>query len=656
MICYSSGYGGDSTTGTSHLSRDAALGAGPTSHHQREGQEIGGESGRTFPLSGSSTTDAGTTEPGLGSSTRGIGPGTGPTTGTSHQGSLDQDVPLSGAYNEDSWKHDHSHQFGGDPCGGPEASAPGAPHFSKGPHALDTANRLDPHVNAGIGVPTGSTNTGSSSTTGAGLGSSKAETGIGSTTPSTALGSSTSGDRHLGRDAALAGGVGAAGVGAYESSRDGTSSTTAGPHSSNLANKVDPRVDSDRSAQHGTSNAGLGSGVTGSSSTTAEPHSSNIANKADPRVDSDLSGQRGTTTIGSASGVVGSPAEGTSLPSDIPSSGKSTGSGHHMGRDAGLGGTTDPSSTSRTRTNDPVGTSKDRHYGRDAGLAGAGGLAAYEGEKHLGGSNYDPSHPTQPSTGASPATGALYDSGNGPTTGISQKGIGHHDGRDTGVAGAGGAAAYEPDKHLPGKTDRSAENYPTDTSTGKDHHYGRDAAIGAGGAGLVGTAYEAEKRRAEPSSTTGDGAYDSREPSSAAGAGAYNTREPAKPHTGRDAALAGGVGAGAGALAGEELSKKDLKQQEKEMEKEHKHQGKEMEKEQKAHQKEIEKEQKTHQKEIAKEQKAEHKAHDKAVAKEEKAHEKEVAKAEKKHEKETAKEEKHEEKKHHGGILGLFKR
>jgi hypothetical protein len=81
-------------------------------------------------------------------------------------------------------------------------------------------------------------------------------------------------DHHLGRDAAVAGGVGGA---AYEAdkhhrknqlndpntlgnTRDSTitgqptttsgATTTAGPHSSNLANKADPTVDSDRSKDH----------------------------------------------------------------------------------------------------------------------------------------------------------------------------------------------------------------------------------------------------------------------------------------------------------------------------------------------------------------------------------------------------------------------
>ena len=119
----------------------------------------------------------------------------------------------------------------------------------------------------------------------------------------------------------------------------GHHSTTAGPHNSNLANKADPRVDSDRDGSrnlgaaqpgYGTSgtSTGLGSGydnTTGSGygdrssgtgltgtgshhrndpySSTTGPHSSSLGNKADPRVDSDRDGRSGLT--GTGSGLTG---------------------------------------------------------------------------------------------------------------------------------------------------------------------------------------------------------------------------------------------------------------------------------------------------------------------------------------------------------------
>ncbi|KFA76791.1 hypothetical protein S40288_09156, partial [Stachybotrys chartarum IBT 40288] len=119
----------------------------------------------------------------------------------------------------------------------------------------------------------------------------------------------------------------------------GPATHTDGPHSSNMANKADPRVDSDRDysrnmganpsgtattgtthGTHGTTGAGLtgshgttgaGIGSTGHSANVG-PHSSNMANKADPRVDSDLDGNRGLgsntygTTGTHGSGLTGS--------------------------------------------------------------------------------------------------------------------------------------------------------------------------------------------------------------------------------------------------------------------------------------------------------------------------------------------------------------
>ncbi|KAJ5871081.1 uncharacterized protein N7529_003434 [Penicillium soppii] len=70
---------------------------------------------------------------------------------------------------------------------------------------------------------------------------------------------------------------------------ESTQSSNHGPHSSNIANKADPRVDSDRDhhASHGTVPGGVGLGSTYyTTSTNAGPHNFNIANKLDPRVDS----------------------------------------------------------------------------------------------------------------------------------------------------------------------------------------------------------------------------------------------------------------------------------------------------------------------------------------------------------------------------------
>lgn len=69
----------------------------------------------------------------------------------------------------------------------------------------------------------------------------------------------------------------------------GPAPNTAGPHRSDLANKLDPRVDSKMVA------------LPGPAPTTAGPHHSDTLNKLDPRVDSDMDGSRtfGHPVVGS---------------------------------------------------------------------------------------------------------------------------------------------------------------------------------------------------------------------------------------------------------------------------------------------------------------------------------------------------------------------
>jgi len=139
-----------------------------------------------------------------------------------------------------------------------------------GPHGSNLANKIDPRVDS----TTGMTNTG------------MGNTGMGTT----GMGTTGSGFTH---------------------------STNAGPHNSSMANKMDPRVDSDRDGSYtagggntyGAGSTGYGStgygnttgtgaGMTGNThhnKNTAGPHTSDLANKLDPRVDSDLDGSK---TIG----------------------------------------------------------------------------------------------------------------------------------------------------------------------------------------------------------------------------------------------------------------------------------------------------------------------------------------------------------------------
>lgn len=495
---------------------------------------------------------------GYGSSSIGYGSGTGPTTGAAHQGTLEREGGLGGStgvgsgvagYGPESWKHDHGthgHTYEGDPCVH-GAAVPG-PHFTTGPHATDTANRLDPHVASGIGEPSATIHKDSGSE-------------LGST--------SHAGDHHHGRDAALAGGAGAAGIGAYESSRGPSGSAT-------------------------------------ESTTSTGPHKSSLLNKLDPHARSDLKQDDSVDTTGS-SGTAGSSGlnkSSTTGVSDLPSS---------------------------------QATTRDHHHGRDAGFVGAGGVAGYEAEKHL----RDPKHTDTASTGISdpyssssidPRVDSKSSSGLTGSTDPTRSSKDHHYRRDAGLAGTGGVAAYEAEKHLgKGASSNNSSRLPestgataydssrgptgtgTDSLTGKDHHYGRDAGIAGIGAGGV-AAYEAEKHhdRSEPRTATGSSA----DPSTG-----YGDRDQSSgSHTGRDSAVIGGAGAGVGAASGAEFSKKEAEKLERQQHKE------------------IEKEQKSFHKDQAK--------HEKVLEKEEKKHEKALAKEEKKH----------DDGKKHGGILGLFHR
>lgn len=106
-------------------------------------------------------------------------------------------------------------------------------------------------------------------------------------------------------------------------------SSTAAPHSSNLANKADPRVDSDVSRTTGASD--YPSRFDGHGSTTTGTHSSDPANKVDPRVDSAGSSTMDNTGHGSTSDAYRSDT------SAIRSSGNQGSPGHNTGAGTGVG-------------------------------------------------------------------------------------------------------------------------------------------------------------------------------------------------------------------------------------------------------------------------------------------------------------------------------
>ncbi|KAJ5371117.1 uncharacterized protein N7496_007209 [Penicillium cataractarum] len=203
-----------------------------------------------------------------------------------------------------------------------------------------------------------------------------------------------------------------AGVNTYDSAR----SSNYGPHDSNMANKVDPRVDSDRDgrAAYGAHTTSTGVGSTGLATGTGAnayestrssnhgPHDSNIANTMDPRVDSDRSnlGTHGAhyTTAGTTSTGLGSHTSSTGFGSGMATGTganayESTRSSNHGPHDSNMANTMDPRVDS-DRSN--MGTHGSHHHstGHSTGLgvgAAAGAAAgAYGHHESNRSSNHGP--------------------------------------------------------------------------------------------------------------------------------------------------------------------------------------------------------------------------------------------------------------------------
>ncbi|PQE08402.1 cell surface protein [Rutstroemia sp. NJR-2017a BBW] len=463
---------GVSGTHQLHLGRDAALGTGAAAGlaHHEHGQH--------------NTHD----NQGLGSGVSGT-----------HQSHLGRDAALgtgaaAGLAHHEHGQHQATHGLGGG---------------VGGPHTTATANLLDPKVN-----PTGPTET------------AHKHHGHGGRVEGGGAEEADGDHGHLGTSA----GTGILGKSEYEAGHH-TGSTTAGPHSSNLANKADPRVDSDLSKSQGhhygrdAAVAG-GLGAAGASAygaghhdnTTAGPHSSNLGNKADPRVDSDLSrsqdhhyGRDAALAGGVGAAGLGAHEAGHSTHQNPNTLSSGT---------TGYGNTTaGPHSSNLANKADPrvdSDRSKDHHYGRDAAVAGGVGAAGYEANKHLGHNDST----THSNTTAGPHDSNLANKADPRVD--SDRSKDHHYGRDAALAGGAGGAAYEANKHLGHNNNTHTTHGPTTTTTttstagphdsnlankadprvdsdrSKDHHYGRDAAL-AGGAG--GAAYEANKHLGHDNNT-----------------------------------------------------------------------------------------------------------------------------------------------------------
>ena len=581
-------------------------------------------------LDGSRTVGSAGYPSGIGSTTGAIPPSVSEQDGRTGAGSGIGNLPTgqtaAGGYGPESWKHEHvscGHEFAGDPCH--DGSVEGRPLFTKGPHVTDTANLLDPHVTPQVRLASESTAISSDKEPGLntqigdahrrevpGLGSTtygddrqgREVSELGSTThpdsyrggEATASESIGQKDKHHGRDAALVGGLGAAGAGAaYSSSRDDAppaedTSTTTGPHRSKLLNKLDPRV-------HNSS--------TGSERPTSTTETSALIGSSDP----------GST-------------------SHMPTS-KEVGTSHDHGREVGVG----------------LGA---------AGLAGAAGAAGYESERRPTNleSTTQPTSTTGVGSNDTAEASTKGSYGDNVTSAV-DRGLGFREKeqypRDDKGQDRTSRLPDAPDGHYPqsqeptdlkgnATTVPSAAKDPTSNVPESDpgHHLLRDAGLASAGIGGGLAAYEVQKAqtRDEPVTTSTD-------PSTYPPSGQEAGGRIADPYAERDSAPAsGGVGTGLGTDDGGEVSNREAEKLAEARNKEFEKEQKAIHKEQVKHEKALEKEEKKHEKEERK--------HEKAVEKEEKR----LQKEEKKHEKELAKEEKesHDDGKKHGGILGLFHR
>ncbi|KAF2194775.1 hypothetical protein K469DRAFT_133126 [Zopfia rhizophila CBS 207.26] len=509
-------------------------------------------------------------------------------------------------------------------------------------------------------------------------------------------------ENRYGRDAAIAGGVGATGLGTYVAGKhqkeptDIGSDSVPGEASPYSSSKLDPRVNAKPTSgfeeQRFDPAARFGPGTYGS---TGQYHG------RDATLTGEAVGGAALAGHDTSKHHPGSPHSNIS-PSQQPSISQQTAQhqttqplsniqkqthyrpDHHSGRDTAIIGSTgaagygayeaakgygdyrstQPSAAMAEQRYDPtvpgahdLNPSGQHHYGQDAAIAGGVGTASVGDD---GVSKHDNEGiQQQPVSQASQQPTVTQDARDAPQQ------TRHHCGLDAAVAGSTGTAgvgAYAVSRHCKDDTQRatvtgdpqlptathqqptatfqqpSTIQGPHDPNQPSQHHYSRDATI-AGGVGAAGArAYTASQQRDE-SARQPPVSKENQQPTT--GHRRYDSAQDPnnQQHHKRDAAVVGAAGV-AGAGAGREYSKHEAEK----AEKERLAQQKELERQQKAEQEEFEKKQNEQQKEFEKQQAKEKRHQNKLAAAEEKHHQKELEKEEKKRQKELEKEEKKHQK------------
>ncbi|KAF7572814.1 hypothetical protein A1F97_00595 [Pyrenophora tritici-repentis] len=340
-------------------------------------------------------------------------------------------------------------------------------------------------------------------------------------------------EHHYARDAGLVGAGAATTGGIYAATHDnntssGPASNTIGPHSSNTANILDPRVQPDPSQQI---HHNIGPTQDDPASRTIGPHSSNIANIVDPRVKPNPSKQKEHTTTG--------PHQSDTLNRLDPKVDEKADQEHHYGRDAavvggagaagygayeamnaygdhrmtqpgaflpnqrydttssGAGAPNPVSSRGQYDYNDPTTrsnvnrTDPDDHVNRNTAIGGAGlaaaglGAGAYAGSRHTDGTQ-QPLHQTQgfPSSSAvAPVSQSAYQARDTTQSSYPLQDTATHGS----YPGQGTIAPHNTYEQGPG-----VQTYGSNQGLVREDHDKRNAAVlggAVGAAGLGGAAY-----------------------------------------------------------------------------------------------------------------------------------------------------------------------
>ena len=323
--------------------------------------------------------------------------------------------------------------------------------------------------------------------------STQASPALGSEYPTSSQADPSSKDHHLGRDAALAGGAGAAGLGAYAATRD--RNDPADLHQSRDSSALHPGTSGSTTsqpiAQSQTPQHVAGNPLTGDKEPQKEHHYGRDAalvggaGAAGYGADQYLKDRHALSSSSTGNdGIVTEPTTG--LPMNVGKYGPATG-----GTDANPAIASHyndpPVGSDSSRAQQPLDQNKEHHYGRDAALVGGAGAAGYGANQYMKDRN---------------TTGHSSTGGDGivtePTTGLPMN-VGKY-GAATGGTDANPAIASH--YNDPSVGSGSHAQQPLDQS--KEHHYGRDAALvgGAGAAGAAGYgAYQHSKDRGETDPT-----------------------------------------------------------------------------------------------------------------------------------------------------------